>query len=64
MKITINGMTIEGTPNEVTTFLQMNNMLPVPNSTGKEVASKDPFALNLLLYKQMGRRHYQTRYYE
>jgi hypothetical protein len=63
MKITVNGMTIEGTPHEVTMFLQMNNMLPAPNSTVKGSTLMEPAALNLLIYKQMGKRHYQTRGY-
>ncbi|MFY0545833.1 hypothetical protein [Brevibacillus sp. H7] len=63
MKITVKGMTIEGTPHEVTAFLQMNNLLPIPHSTDKDSSSLEPSALNLLLYKQMGKRHYQNRYF-
>jgi len=64
MKITVNGMTIEGTPHEVTTFLKLNNMLPIPFSIKQDVTRVEPAALHLLMNRQMGKRHYQTRTYE
>ncbi len=63
MKLTVNGMTIEGTPDEVTTFLQMNNLLPNSQSTGKNTTSMKPSALNLLIYKQMAKRQYQAPFF-
>jgi hypothetical protein len=61
MKVTVNGITMEGTPYEVTTFLRLNQLLPVQDDAGKDSAVLKPAALNLMIHKQSGRRHYQTR---
>jgi hypothetical protein len=61
MKVTVNGITIEGTPYEVTTFLRLNQLLPVQDEQGKHCAVLKPDALNLMIHKQAGKRLYQTR---
>jgi hypothetical protein len=61
MKVTVNGITIEGTPYEVTTFLRLNQLLPVQDEPGKDSAVLKPAALNLMIHKQAGKWHYQTK---
>jgi len=60
MKVSVNGMVIEGTPQEVTAFLKMNKMLPAEQAEKLEVAVPQSSFVNLLLYREMGRKKYQS----
>ncbi len=60
MKVTVNGMVVEGTPQEVTTFLQLNKLLPYQQAEKTELAGMSQSAMNMLLYREIGKKKYQS----
>ncbi|WP_134683082.1 hypothetical protein [Brevibacillus migulae] len=51
MKVTINGMVIEGTPQEITFFLEMNQLYPDSRPSFRPVLDKHIPAADYLHYQ-------------
>lgn len=60
MKVTVNGMVIEGTPQEITFFMELNQLQPDPKPSFPTALAKAIPPANYLHY-QMGKKLYSLR---